>query len=343
MLKLGRNQFGSNVIIDGENNNIEWKYIKMLNESQKYLPCNLDNKLTKEHMQWACRKMNVRLAAETLSNSVADSLEFLKSESVEFENVDATVKYIRIFNDIFDIMNSTTSGRVTGFKEPISMSTYREYFRKFEEAMRYLKQLRRESAEKPIFLTQNGTAFFGFHNDMVNFMRIFEEYVLTGRLEALITHRFSQDHIESLFGCIRSVGGFNDNPTAQQFEAAYRKLLIHNDVVYSKKSNTIDGGTKILTVSSQRPAQRTEVALLNREELAKIDEWGHDFLLSFDATEYMDDTSNHSLAFMSHVVERKIVSARPPRLPIECQQCITTFIENELITDEFIKFKSCDS
>lgn len=340
MLKLCRNQFGSKIIIDGDGNKIEWRYIELLHETQKNLPWNLDNKLTKEHMQWASRKMNVRLAAETLSNSVADSLEFLKTENVEFEGVGATVKYIRIINDIFDIMNSTTSGTATSFKRPISMSTYEEYFEKFREGMSYLKQLQIEGEDGHIFSSENGKAFVGFHSDMINFMGLFEKYVLTGRISALVTHRHCQDHIESFFGCVRSMGGFNDNPTTQQFEDAYRKLMIHNDVVCSKKSNTIDAGTKILTVSSQRPGSKKESFLLNRQELAKLDDLGEDFLLSFDANQYMNDISNHSLAYMSHVVEKKIVFAKSPRRIIKCQHCVNIFIENELMSDKFIRFKS---
>ena len=40
----------------------------------------------------------------------------------------------------------------------------------------------------------------------------------------------SQDHIELFFGKIRSMGGCNNNPTSMQFFAAYKKILIHNDI-----------------------------------------------------------------------------------------------------------------
>lgn len=61
--------------------------------------------MTKAHMQWDKRKMNVQLAGETISNSVADSMEFLKQECEQFAEVDGTVEYIRTINEIFDIMN----------------------------------------------------------------------------------------------------------------------------------------------------------------------------------------------------------------------------------------------
>lgn len=41
---------------------------------------------------------------------------------------------------------------------------------------------------------------------MINLKKIFDEYVRTDKTEFLVTHRFSQDLIETLFGCIRSMG-----------------------------------------------------------------------------------------------------------------------------------------
>lgn len=181
----------------------------------------------------------------------------------------------------------------------------------------------------------------GFINNMVNFKHIFQKYVIeTDSLDEIVTHRFCQDHLESSFGCIRSMGGFNDNPTTQQLEAAYRKLLIHNEVVCSKKSNTMEIGTEILTVSSHRPAQKREVTLLNHLDMAKLEDLGEDFRHSSDASTYTDGVTNHSLAFMASVVEKKILHAKSPRIPIKCPLCINTFIVNELMNDAFIAFKS---
>ena len=39
-------------------------------------------------------------------------------------------------------------------------------------------------------------------------------------MKYILTYKFSQDHLELFFGAIRSSGGFNINPTAQQFTAA---------------------------------------------------------------------------------------------------------------------------
>lgn len=330
MLKLSRNCLGSRNLVDTDNQLIEWKYIQMVYDAQKNLPYNLGNKLTKEHMQWESKKMSVKLAAETLSHKVADSIEFMAEEYDQFRNSMATVKYIRTIKDIFHIMNSTKLEGAIGFKQPITKSNSQTVFKRFDEAMVYLQGLKVEGEAKSIFTSNSQTPFIGFYNNMINFKRIFEEYVNTNEISALVTHRFSQDLLESLFGCIRSMGGFNDNPTAQQFEAAYRKLLIHNDVVCSKKSNCIEKGTKILTVSSQRkPNFKTNHPVIMNEMIFE-DEF-------VDAALYTDDSHSHSLAYMASVLETKIITAK--RQIIKCEKCMDVFIENELMQDSFIRFK----
>jgi DNA transposase THAP9 len=57
--------------------------------------------------------------------------------------------------------------------------------------------------------------------------------------ESLCTYKLSQDHLELFFGLIRRRGGQNDNPTAQQFEGAYKRLLLHSDLVHSVHANCL--------------------------------------------------------------------------------------------------------
>lgn len=65
----------------------------------------------------------------------------------------------------------------------------------------------------------------------------------------LFTHKLSQDHVENFFGCIRGRGGFNNNPTAAQFMASYRRLLIQTEVKSSNSGNCSQDMESILTES----------------------------------------------------------------------------------------------
>ena len=64
--------------------------------------------------------MNVKLAAQTLSSSVADAIEFLDSSMkvTEFSNSRGTVKFVRTIDWLFDMLNSQ-SPIAKGFKQPL--------------------------------------------------------------------------------------------------------------------------------------------------------------------------------------------------------------------------------
>ena len=62
----------------------------------------------------------------------------------------------------------------------------------------------------------------------------------TDPFKYLLTYKFSQDHIELLFSCIRSRGGWNNNPNVLQFKYAIRKMLMRNAITASKYANCVD-------------------------------------------------------------------------------------------------------
>ena len=108
MLKLVRNAFGERKnFIDREGNPIQWDFIEKLHKLQNNESLHLGNKLRSQHIAWMKRKMNVRLAAQLLSESVANSLQFcVENNLVEFKGCEGTIKFLRIFNNLFDILNS---------------------------------------------------------------------------------------------------------------------------------------------------------------------------------------------------------------------------------------------
>lgn len=78
MLKLIRNTLArKKVLYDAHNNKIEWEFIEKLHKYQTENNINLGNKLSKKHILWRQHIMCVRIAAETISDSVADSLQLL--------------------------------------------------------------------------------------------------------------------------------------------------------------------------------------------------------------------------------------------------------------------------
>ena len=74
---------------------------------------NLATKLKKQHINWFNQKMKVNLAAQTLSSNVADAIEYCnkKLNMENFKGSEATVTFIRTFDNLFDILN---------FKNPLA-------------------------------------------------------------------------------------------------------------------------------------------------------------------------------------------------------------------------------
>lgn len=349
MLKLARNCFASkkHVLFDADNRKIDFRFIELLHETQQKIEWNLANKITKVHLQWYNKKMNVKIAAQTLSESVANCLEFLKTHDECFQDVDGTVLYIRTMNNIFDVMNSTKADGAKGYKRSLTKTTHSDFVNMFHFAKEYIKGLKVEirGVLKPILASRVRTAYFGFYHNMVNFMKLYDEYVDSDLIDGLITHRFSQDQLETYFGCLRSMNGRNDNPNPSQIEASYRKLLIHNDVVCSKFANCIDSGTEILTVSSCRDKNKIDNANNNNEEELML----HTLNIDFDQ-QSCDENGNtteklkyHSVVYIASKIEEKIFKSKGTRKLIKCEQCLEVFVENEIMQDDFIWAISTDS
>ena len=56
----------------------------------------------------------------------------------------------------------------------------------------------------------------------------------------LLSYKFSQDHLELLFSCLRSKGGWNNNPNSMQLKYNLRNMPFRNAVKASKNSNCIE-------------------------------------------------------------------------------------------------------
>ena len=75
MLKLARNALGDmKCFVTPTGDKISWEYIKALYDIQQQDILHIGNKLKTKHIQWQKHKMNVSVAAQTLSASVASAI-----------------------------------------------------------------------------------------------------------------------------------------------------------------------------------------------------------------------------------------------------------------------------
>ena len=78
MVKLARNALADvGEFVDDNGKTMKWTHIKLLHEIQEGEGLKFGNKISKGHIEFHRQKMNVKVAAETLSSSVADAIQYL--------------------------------------------------------------------------------------------------------------------------------------------------------------------------------------------------------------------------------------------------------------------------
>lgn len=217
MLKLVRNRLAScGKFIDPDDNTIEWRYIVSLHEySVKYGLHT--HKLTKKHIDWERHSMNVRIACETLSDSVANSIQYLMDKNVpDFQGAQPTIDFVRRINKLFDCFNSRHSCDQNIFKRKLSKENNRIIFDFFKDTIKFFtslkvevvyykkdqmaktddgddaentknngKEKKKKKAKRvigrieihPILHTNHKTAFRGFIIDMISLKEMFNIYI----------------------------------------------------------------------------------------------------------------------------------------------------------------------
>jgi len=68
-------------------------------------------------------------------------------------------------------------------------------------------------------------------------LELYQILQLKSHITFLITYKLSHDHLETFFSAVRRRGGYNDNPTCCQFQAANKRFLEHNTIVGSMHGN----------------------------------------------------------------------------------------------------------
>ena len=192
--------------------------------------------------------MKVKLAAQTLSASTADALDFCreKLKLSEFQGSEATSSFIRLIDSLFDIMNSKNI-LAKGFKSPMQQCNKTIWKELFSRSLKHLSEITDASGRK-LINSPRKTGFIGFIININSFSFLFEELVERQKMKFLLTYKGSQDHVELFFCAIRSRLGANNNPTSEEFKSAYKRLLVHHQIKGNRGNAIALDETSILHV-----------------------------------------------------------------------------------------------
>jgi len=270
MLKNIRNAFHDyGILFDSKGDSIAWKYIEDLQSIQSDEGLHIANKLTRRHIKYKQNIMNVRLATQTLSSSTKDSLLYLqntKKYGQQFKDATPTATFCKRINDAFDILNvrAKFSERFETHKISLTPKTKEQLKQHVDEITNYILGLNIDVKVKnrrtklvtfkmvPVVKSARKCGFIGMIISLKNALDLYDDLHEKYGLEYLLTYKLLQDHIENFFSAVPIKGGFNNNPDAFQFRCAYRRLLIHHDVVSSSSANCEPDDIPILAVSFKK-------------------------------------------------------------------------------------------
>jgi hypothetical protein len=267
MLKLARNALASQrQLKDGNDQLIDWIYIERLHALQETEGLHLGNRLRSAHINWQKQKMKVCLAAQTLSSSVADALAFCRTELKlpDFSGSEPLEKFLRVFDRLFDMLNSRNPLAI-GYKSALKPANEHIWRPFLSDATAYIRGLK-EYGGTSMLSSSRKTAFLGFLLDILSVVGVYDTLVGTGQLRYLLTYKMSQDHLELFFSAVRARGGWNNNPTARQFKASYKRLLVKHEVKIRNGNCLPQDCVTILHVTQRKPqTTSTDIMTLVRK------------------------------------------------------------------------------
>ena len=181
------------------------------------------------------------------SSSVADALEYCeaKLKLPEFQGCGPTVKFIRVFDHLFDVLNSRNP-LARNFKALIRLNY--DYTKRFlNDASAYIQNLRGPDGQL-ILTSKRKTGFLGFLVCSEAVLGLADDLLSVENpvLKYLLMCKMSKDHLELFFEAVRACGGWNNNPTTRQFIAAYKRLMMRHNIEGGRGNCTPQDDTKIL-------------------------------------------------------------------------------------------------
>ena len=260
--------------------------------------------------------MNVKVAAQTLSSSVADAMEYLmKSGHPNFADAKGTIRFIRIIDQLFDLLNSRNPfGK--GFKKPLFLHDDARWKSTIDRSINYLMSLTDKSGT-PLIRHRRKTFVLGFIAALKNFGEL-ASLLLTrpgNPLKYILTYKFSQDHLELLFACIRGKNGFNNNPNVQQLKSSLKKILLRNSIIGSKHGNCLTFQEQSAGSIFSLKWTKRRAPLVEQEELSDEDAKYIEHLAAGLETYELTTHKQAILGYIAGYIVRKITKQ------IQCPTC----------------------
>lgn len=336
MYKLVRNTIGDKKNLQNMNGDkISWSYITFLHEMQEIEGLRMANKLTKAHINYKKQIMKVKLATQTISESVANAIEYCEEKFHCFSGSAATVDFIRRFNKLFDVLNSRNLN-AHGFKKPINRDNFTCINNYLNDMYVYISKLKMEDGIE-ILKTKRNKGFLGFLCCIRALQKLCNHIMVSQSIFFLPTYKLSQDHLECFFSAIRSKGGFNNNPTPSKFKSAYKRLIVHGELKHVATGNCSPlENIEILTYTNSR-YEKTINSTLRKLEISDDFDENDDYSLPLDNDhDYLPDPTRLT-EYTKEIVQyiAGFVTTKISKI-VKCENCLILLVSDEEMPDSLI-------
>ena len=207
--------------------------------------------------------MQVNLAAQVLSHSVAAGISFLVTAKELTEVAIETAKFVENFDALFNTFNSqklkSSQRHGNAFRDSSSHHTF------LKDSLKLLDSIKTLGDIVLSFI-------FGWKLCIHALFDLWDYLKTEQNFKFLLTNRLNQDCAENLFSIIHGKGGFRDNPDAVQFKDAFKYMVADKLFVQSGKSNCkVDNDKILLDISSVAMAKYVKPVATNVEKLLTTD------------------------------------------------------------------------
>lgn len=148
--------------------------------------------------------MKVKIAAQTLSLSIAKAIKYLRetNDPLNLKNSEPTETFLTYINDAFDILNSRNL-LAKNFKCGLQYWNKEKIFLRIDEIVEYLKNLKESPGELHMYSTGRKMSFIGMIIRPNSLKSVFEEHVSGSEpiFKYVVVNKPSQYHLEFFFQC----------------------------------------------------------------------------------------------------------------------------------------------
>ena len=206
---------------------VSFEHIATLFELEQANVLRFVPKLTKGHIEMNnFKKMNVKLATQVLSHSVASGIRAYIALNQMSSDANPTADFVERINRLFDIMNSNNPKVNNKWKKPLTSETV-EQLQELKNAAQWIEKWHFRSKKKPSVVKVTLPFKSGFVMTLNALHDVCCSLLCHYNFRFILTSRFNQDIVENWFSCIRGKGRNNDSRTTVEYEAASKNVTVN--------------------------------------------------------------------------------------------------------------------